>query len=75
MTVPVFVVDTNVVVAGLWRKPKPGNRAPDPGDDHLWALLQAHDGSILISGDQLLLNNPPANRSVITPKPWHGELG
>ena len=51
MTPPVFVVDTNVLVAGLlsrtmWREPL-GEAAsgPDPGDDHLWALLDAYSGS------------------------------
>lgn len=52
----------------MWREPKLGNRAPDPGDDHLWALLETHEGSILIGGDQLLLKNPPVNRTVITPR-------
>jgi len=52
----------------MWREPKPASPAPDRSDDHLWALLSAYAGSILISGDRLLLENPPARSSVISPK-------
>ncbi len=56
----------------MWREPKPASPAPDPapdrGDDHLWALLGAYAGSILITGDRLLLENPPTRSSVISPK-------
>jgi len=41
--------------------------APDPGDDHLWALLAAHDDSSLITGDRLLQRKPPAASRVISP--------
>jgi len=50
----------------MWREPKPAS--PARGDDHLWALLNAYAGSILITGDRLLLENPPARSSVISPK-------
>jgi len=52
----------------MWREPKPASPAPDRGDDHLWALLGAYAGSILITGDRLLLENPPTRSSVISPK-------
>ena len=49
--------------------PSPAAHADhDRGDDHLWALLVAYAGSILITGDRLLLENPPARSSVISPK-------
>ena len=54
----------------IWREPKPGSPAPDRGDDHLWALLNAYSGSILITGDRLLLENPPKRSSVISPSTW-----
>lgn len=41
--------------------------APDPGDDHLWNLLATEPSAVLVTGDQLLLNNPPQYRSVISP--------
>jgi putative PIN family toxin of toxin-antitoxin system len=52
----------------MWRDPTAGSPAPDRGDDHLWALLSAYSRSVLISGDRLLLENPPTRSSVISPK-------
>ena len=52
----------------MWREPKPASPAPDRGDDHLWALLGAYAVSILMTGDRLLLKNPPTRSSVISPK-------
>ena len=54
----------------IWREPKRGSPAPDRGDDHLWALLSAYSGSILVTGDRLLLENPPKQSSVISPTTW-----
>ena len=54
----------------IWREPTPGAPAPDRGDDHLWALLSAYPGSILVTGDRLLLENPPTRGSVISPGTW-----
>ena len=58
----------------VWRDPQDGPPAPDRGDDHLWALLRAHPGSTLITGDRLLLANPPVAASVITPRGWFDQL-
>jgi predicted nucleic acid-binding protein len=52
----------------MWREPEPASPAPDRGDDHLWALLAAYSASILVTGDQLLLERPPDSRAVISPK-------
>lgn len=54
----------------VWREPTKASPAPDRGDDHLWSLLATHSGSILITGDRLLLENPPATSSVISPNTW-----
>ncbi|MDZ7782803.1 MAG: putative toxin-antitoxin system toxin component, PIN family [Halioglobus sp.] len=54
----------------IWRESKAGSPAPDPGDEHLWALLNVYPGSILVTGDLLLLNNPPERASVISPGTW-----
>lgn len=51
----------------IWRDPPAASPAPDPGDNHLWALLAAYPGSSLITGDKLLLEQPPAGSSVILP--------
>ncbi|MGE0278599.1 MAG: putative toxin-antitoxin system toxin component, PIN family [Gammaproteobacteria bacterium] len=58
----------------IWREPDPGAQAPDPGDHHLWALLDAHPGSVLITGDRRLVENPPAHRAVITPQIWYADF-
>jgi putative PIN family toxin of toxin-antitoxin system len=58
----------------IWRDPQDGPPAPDRGDDHLWVLLRAHSGSTLITGDQLLLEQPPEGASVITPRSWFDRL-
>jgi uncharacterized protein len=59
----------------IWRELKTGSPAPDRGDDHLWALLSAYPGSILVTGDRLLLENPPPRSSVILPGTWLNEFG
>ena len=53
----------------MWREPNPASPAPDRNDDHLWALLAAHPGSLLVTGDKLLQERPPVLRSVISPAP------
>lgn len=58
----------------MWRDPKSSSPTPDRGDDHLWALLNTNSGSILITGDRLLLENPPRRSSVISPKTWSGDF-
>ncbi|MBS1269436.1 MAG: tRNA(fMet)-specific endonuclease VapC [Gammaproteobacteria bacterium] len=42
--------------------------APDPGDDHLWHLLNTVEGALLVTGDRLLLDNPPDFASVLSPR-------
>jgi len=59
---------TELTANAMWREPGPASPAPDPGDDHLWALLFTYAGSVLVTGDRLLLENPPARSSVISPK-------
>lgn len=65
---------------GVWREPigqgtDPG--PPDAGDNHLWALLRTREAPVLVTGDQLLLERPPAFASVISPRSfveWQGDL-
>lgn len=58
---------SEITANAVWCEPVESHKAPDPGDDHLWNLLQSTD-AILITGDQLLLDNPPRAASVIQPK-------
>ena len=66
---------TEIVTHAVWREPDEGGRAPDPGDDHLWALLATHPGSVLVTGDRLLLENPPERASVVSPRGFMEMVG
>ena len=55
------------VMNAVWREPPPAADAPDSGDNHLWRLLASEYGSILVTGDKLLLNRPPIGHSVVSP--------
>ena len=69
LTVPaVDTVLAQITANGLWRESADVLPAPDPGDTHLWALLAAHKGAILVTGDHKLLANPPDFASVLAPR-------
>ena len=57
---------TELVANSIWREVGAAASAPDPGDDHLWALLAAESGSVLVTGDELLLKKPPKRATVIS---------
>jgi putative PIN family toxin of toxin-antitoxin system len=63
-----------IVVDAIWREAFESVSAPEPGDDHLWRLLKAHQGSVLITGDRLLLDNPPDFASVLSPRSFVDSL-
>ena len=50
-------------------------RAPDPGDDHLWQLLKTQPGSVLVTGDHLLREQPPSFASVLSPSAFCAKNG
>lgn len=59
---------TTVVANALWREPPPAPAAaPDPGDDHLWALLALEPKAVLVTGDAALLQGAPAGSRVVPP--------
>jgi putative PIN family toxin of toxin-antitoxin system len=66
----VDVLLTDLAANAVWREPELVAAAPDPGDSHLWALLESHTGSILLTGDRLLIDNPPPGASVISPRTY-----
>ena len=47
---------------------------PDSGDRHLWDLLKTRAGSMLVTGDKALLENPPKWAKVVTPRAFVNEL-
>ena len=52
----------------------PPSYPPDHGDLHLWALLAARPGTVLVTGDQALVDNPPDWASVVTPRTFLSEF-
>jgi len=54
----------------IWRESKPDSPAPDRGDDYLGALFSAYPGTLLVTGDRSLLEDPPKTSSVIPPSTW-----
>jgi len=60
---------TEIVANAVWREPPKDavHTAPDPGDDHLWALLASEPSSVLVTGDQLLLETPRPGSSIVLP--------
>ena len=59
---------TTLVANAVWREPAAAVNAPDRGDDHLWALLATWPQAVLVTGDRLLLDNPPAGTSIVSPR-------
>ncbi len=63
-------VDTileTITVNAILRDPIAAKQhAPDKNDQHLWDLLAARKEAVLITGDKLLLTNPPASARVIS---------
>ena len=59
---------TELVANSIWREPSPSSYTPpDKGDAHLWSLLQSEPKAILVTGDKLLLKQPPKGRLIYTP--------
>ena len=60
---------TEIVVNGVMRETlKVSRRAPEKGDDHLWALISIQPGTMLVTGDKLLIENPPDSATVLSPR-------
>lgn len=58
------LVTNAVLQEGL---PSVSERPPDPGDLHLWRLLAARQGAVLVTGDAALQRSPPAFAGVLSP--------
>ena len=57
-----------LVANALWCEPAARVDAPDAGDSHLWTLLASSPQARLVTGDRLLLDHPPNEASVISPR-------
>ncbi len=58
----------DMVANAMWRDPVAGTGAPDARDNHLWALLNSHPQGVLVTGNRLLVENPPNGASVLSPR-------
>lgn len=68
------LVVSAIVAQGQWCIPTEYIEAPDRNDSHLWTLLKATPHSVLVTGDKLLLENPPDFARVRTPGDFLGML-
>jgi len=58
-----------IALHGVFREPaEAADPPPDPGDAHLWALLAACPGAVLVTGDDALRKSPPQAASVLSPR-------
>ncbi|MCY4361020.1 MAG: putative toxin-antitoxin system toxin component, PIN family [Gammaproteobacteria bacterium] len=64
----VVLLLTNLTENAIWHDPVISNMAPDFGDNHIWALLESQPHALLITGDKLLIGNPPTGAIVISPR-------
>jgi putative PIN family toxin of toxin-antitoxin system len=64
---------TEVVANAIVREPEPSrDEAPARQDQHLWDLLATEHGTVLITGDRELIENPPGGTSVVSPASFIG---
>ena len=64
----VDAVLTTVATNAAVREPAAGSPpGPDPGDEHLWALLATDSRAVLVTGERLLLRKPPPGASGTSP--------
>ena len=64
---------TEVTLNALWREPVTHGHAPDPGDHHLWALLDHEPQAILVTGDRRLIDEPHDKAMVVSPTTFFGD--
>lgn len=67
---------TEVTTNALWRTPplSPHHMPPDPGDRHLWALLESEPAATLVTDDKLLLEHAPGPGKVLLPAALMADL-
>ncbi len=58
---------SEITLGAVWQEPTIQHAAPDSGDNHIWSLLLNQKDTILVTGDQLLLDKPPKKGRVISP--------
>jgi putative PIN family toxin of toxin-antitoxin system len=59
---------TEIATHAIVREPEAASGAPDPKDNHLWALALCVPGSALVTGDLTLARTPPPGTRVLSAK-------
>jgi len=57
---------TEIATHAIVREPESASGAPDPKDNHLWALALSEPGSALVTGDLTLARKPPSGSNVLS---------
>ena len=65
---------TEIATHAIVRQPEARTGAPDAKDNHLWSLLHAQPGSVLVTGDRALAGKPPPKSAVLQPREFAGLL-
>lgn len=65
---------TEIAANAVVRAPANAPAAPDPGDDLLWRLIATSPGAVLVTGDALLVAQPPAFATVLSPRAFVDSL-
>ena len=65
---------TEIATHAIVREPEARTGAPDAKDNHLWSLLHGQPGSVLVTGDRALAQNPPPKSPVLQPREFAGLL-
>jgi putative PIN family toxin of toxin-antitoxin system len=62
------LVLAEIVANAVIREPEHSvDEAPEKGDQHLWDLMACEHGTVLVTGDGLLLEEPADRASVVSP--------
>lgn len=61
---------TEIATHAIVREPEITFGAPDPDDNHLWALVSSVPGSVLVTGDLALARNPPPGSIVLAARQY-----
>lgn len=59
---------TEIARHAMVREPPPTSGAPDPKDNHLWALVLSAPASVLVTGDIALLRRPAPGSQAFSPR-------
>lgn len=65
---------TEIATHAIVREPEARTGAPDAKDNHLWSLLHAQPGSVLVTGDLALARKPPPQSDVLSPREFAAQL-